>query len=143
MLLSQVINIIGLMATFFKASRQLSQGKHTAGKFLMSWPHISTRTTSPKRSPNSHIKFKGIQMRVSPVNQEKPELHCPPPPPSMPLYKEAAGRLVIKCSKNVWARMGGLAFNSWHPPCPGLQPLSPRRVRTKLQHIGITAKGGT
>lgn len=82
------------MASFFRASRQLSKEKHTAEKFLMWRPHISASTTSPRRLPDSKIRFKGTRMRVSRVNQEKPKGNCRPPPPRpglQPLNPGAGG----------------------------------------------------
>lgn len=56
--LSHVINIINLMASFFKALRQLSREKQSTEKFLMWWSHISTNITLPRRLWNSRMKFK-------------------------------------------------------------------------------------
>lgn len=111
MLLSQVINIISLMASFFKASGQWFKEKHTTEKFLMLWPHISTSITSPRRLPNARMKCKCTQSRVSRVNHEKPKWHWLP--------FNASRRRLQADLRIEWIRTFGARMREgWHSAAP-------------------------
>ena len=134
--LSHVINIISLMASFFKALRQLSREKHSTEKFLMWWSHISTNITSPRRLWNSRMKFKCTQIIVSHITQEKSQLQWLP-------FNDCTRRLLavwwFKSNKKFQAGRGRPAFKRDHL----LGSLARGSNLPILQHTGNTGDEGT